>query len=293
MKNKFFTLYSHCRTVEGRDFSIILDLQRVCYTKIPPFLREILFEYIHMPVSQIVKLYQDQEGYIMDCLNYLEKDQFGFFTDNIDSYTPINLTCKAPGTIHNAILEIADIGAQDYGDIIGQLEELNCLHFEIWLEGKTDLGALRALLEPFNERRVESFDLLLSYDKAHTKDALVALRTACHKINVMMVYGAPEDGVDTDNLILFKKDPVEDLKEKSARPGEELSINLAFYIEALFVNPFHSQKVAIGKDGSIHNSMASEKSYGNVKEQRIRDVVMGDSARDVPSPMGFKTALVK
>src|ERR1700744_5391438 len=97
MKNKFFTLYSYCRTIEGKEFSVILDLQRVRYARIPSFLREILFDYIHLPIAEIVDLYDDRQGHIMSYLDQLERDKFGFFTDNPEQYPPINLTWKSPG----------------------------------------------------------------------------------------------------------------------------------------------------------------------------------------------------
>ena len=280
MKNKFFTLYTYCRTIEGRDFSIILDLQRVRYTRIPAFLREILFEYLHLPVADIIDLYQDGEGHILSALGFLEKDKFGFFTDNPEQYPPLNLTWKTPGILQNAIVEIESLAAYDYSDVFSQLEELNCYHFEIWLDGSARLGALENVLAQFNESRVKSFDLIIPYEAAYTREELTRFKKVCEKVNFILVYSSPEERVYTDSLVIFKTESLEELKAKSARPTEELCVNLAFYIEALYHNPFHNQKVAISKDGFIQNSMQTETAYGHIKEQRIRDVVMKEAFQE-------------
>jgi len=281
MKNKFFTLYSYCRTIEGRDFSIVLDLQRTRYIKIPPFLREILFEYLDLPVSEIVDLYKDDQGHILSYLEHLENDKFGFFTDNPEQYPPINLTWRSPGVLNNAILEISDLVEYDYADIISQLEDLNCYHFEIWLHPGFELNALQGVLEKFNESLVKSFDMVIPFDEARPMEDLIRFKEKCHKVNFILIYDSPAHYVDKRNLIIQKQDSLEEMTAKFDRPSEELCINLKFFIESLHFNPFYNQKIAIDKSGFIHNSMMTRPSYGNVKDNKIKDAVSSRSFQEL------------
>jgi SPASM domain peptide maturase of grasp-with-spasm system len=273
MKTRYFKLYSYCVTTRGEEFSIVMDTQRIKCVHIPNFMHEILKEYTDHDVQKIEELYGDDGGIIMEYLTKLEKEQFGFFTEQPALYPALNINWSTPGKIHNAVIEIDNVSAFNYNDVLFQLEQLQCRHIELWLTENVNICDISGLLCTLNGSVIRSVDIIMAGSAALSPSVLLDLRSSSQKVNYVVVYNAPEEVVDAGNKIACTSATASLLKATHSLTDNYLCISLNFYLEALHFNPYYNKKVSIDKKGNIKNTLDADVVFGHVGNDRIGDII--------------------
>ncbi len=272
--SKYFSLYSFCIPVRGKDAAIVCNLQNSSYTEIPLFLFEMLEYYSNLSLKELEELYNDKTHYIFKYLTLLEKRNIGRFSLLPNEFCKIDLTWKKPEKIRSAIIDIDDRQKLNYFDIFDQLNDLSCRNLEIRFFYSVNQRFLEEILLHTKTSKIRTIDFILpfegsQFDIKRYRKSLHQHKKLCHTI----FYG-------TDLKINYKNDCIfstpKDLSSPTAFediPEDRYIINTAFFSESQKFNTYYNAKVCIDINGNIKNCTSHDRHFGNVRDGKIEDLI--------------------
>jgi SPASM domain peptide maturase of grasp-with-spasm system len=282
----WFKLFASCILVKGESNSIIYDIERLAFYDLPNDFFDILQMSKTKNINSIKKAYNHRHDYQIDeFFNQFIKEEIGFYTNEPEAFPEIDLTWESPYTITNSIIELDNLAEFNFEGVIHQLNALACRAIEIRLLNSFSNNELKALIKVFKDSRINHIDLLMPYNSDFNNIDLFDLIKDEYRLSRVMVYSAPEDKIINhedellDNIIIyFKKDlrlePNEIIKK------ERFITNIEIFSEAQNYNIGLNRKVCIDRTGMIKNYFSHDKSFGNVKNDKIKDVIEKSSFQE-------------
>lgn len=278
--NKYFILFANCIHVKGFSISVIMDLQRFGYLKIPNLLFDVLNSNQRLlTIREIKNKFDGQYDKGIDkYLKYLTIEEYGFFTTEPNSFPLLNKEFFSPFKIISSVINYSVFSPYKLEIAIKQLSELGCQIIQLRIFDKIDLEILKKDLLLIKNSRIKTFELYLTDNDynlielesitqsdnriilvIHTLSKLELIETKSNKERIYFVL---------NKLIPYSKEIID----------ERLFIsNIPFYIESLSHNVGLNRKVCIDIDGSIKNFVNHSKTFGNITETPLEEVINLDS----------------
>ena len=280
---KYFKLFANCIITKGYNVSLISDLQRYKSEIIPNDLVEII-EVLNqnITVSSLKKKYSKSNFQsISEYLNYLEKNDFGFYCDRFDlnHLIELNKEFNIPYLITNSIIEYSkEKDFNNLDSIAVQLDKLGCRNITILLYFKIKIKLLNNYIEIFNNTRLESFDIYLKYEIFNTLEIIQLAKTTTNKIKTIIFFDSPKDEkilYNTKQLfdIVYLKDNIKDFKSCGLIDIKYFNTNMPKVLESLNHNSCLNKKISIDKNGEIKNCPSMPKSFGNIKDTTLEEAL--------------------
>lgn len=270
-------LFSCCVLTKGSQRSLICDLQRNKFHFIPNSLYELLdspeidFEIlINQEEDEINKMIlKEYEGFLLD-------NELLFTDDNLDLFPPLNRKWDSPFSIHNAIIEIGKDCAY-LKVLISQLECLGLHQLELRFH-ESDIDLLRDSISIFRNTNVNGLILFFNNSCNILKEDLEFLLKRESRIERIFLYNNQRCGqsfscAETEASVIYL-----DKSEISALhcgiiSSEYFVVNIPVFTESLHHNTCLNRKISIDSEGNIKNCPSMPKSYGNIRDIKLIDVV--------------------
>ncbi len=270
-------LFSCCVLTKGSQRSLICDLQRNKFHFIPNSLYELLdspeidFEIlINQEKDEINKMIlKEYEGFLLD-------NELLFTDDNLDLFPPLNLKWESPFTIHNAIIEIGS-HCSYLKDSIQQLEQLGLQQVEIrFYEGDIDL--LKDAISIFKNTNVNGLVLFFNNSCSILKEDLEFLLKNEKRIERLFLYNNQSceqnfSCAETEASVIYLDKTEISALHCGIISSEYFVVNIPVFTESQHLNTCLNRKIAIDADGHIKNCPSMAKSYGNIKDTKLIDVI--------------------
>ncbi len=284
--NNHFLLYSNCIAVGGWINCIIYDLQLCRHKYIPLSLFEILNQAKEKNIKDLLGLYEKKyHKLILQHFKQLEKEGFGFYTDDPSQFPDLNMEWDHPGIISNAIIDWTKphkekankfYNCQSGSDKVNEfIEELGCEGVQLIVP--SDIKKAEAILKRFDERRVKSLELITDYvSKVHSKQ-LIAMAEKYFRVFFICFYNSPEfkEVEGKHNVrITYLDTPIkaaEAYKLKAER--WPFVINIPFFTESQKHHTYFNRKIYISTIGEIKNAPECEEVIGNINTQSIEELI--------------------
>ena len=128
--NNAFSLYSTLIPAKGFERSVLCDLEKEEYVLIPNGLFDILNKFNGCSLKSVKRHYKNEFDETIDAyFEFLEKEEYIFFTDTPQYFPKMDLRWEEPFTITNAIIDIGSVStALNWSFIIQEFEKLGCKH---------------------------------------------------------------------------------------------------------------------------------------------------------------------
>ncbi len=269
----YFLLYSHNQVVLGAEKSAIYDLDNGKIVYIPNVLVTVLEEMRNKKVADIKKQYTPDNPEIIDrYVQFLVQNGLGFYTEEPKQFPKLALDFNYPGVLRDAALE-SDMTAYNLKGILLDLERLGCRYIELRLDlkEKPDFDTLTDLFESIKETLFVSITLLMKYNEEISMQDLENLYDSYSKIKKVLIHTAPlEKGLS--NPVQFVKETLAQL-ENNSKNTDKYIVNIPYFSESLQYNTLYNKKVAINYDGDIKNILNDSRTFGNVKQTSLQEVV--------------------
>ena len=282
MKNKYFLLFDCCKLVKGVSNSIIMDLQRGEYLRIPNILYEILNQNLkENSIDNLKKIYNHEfDQGIEKYVDYLVKEEFGFLTDEPNLFPKSNLDFKSPFKIISSVVCIDKYSNFSVNDILSQLTKLGCQIIQIRVYNFLNLNILLKNLEKFGNSIFNLVELFIPYSNSINfkviQDFLTkypAFKIIVHSINSDNIL-SKKKCYENYSLKLTKK--IINSETREIYEKEFFQSNSKFYYEALQFNIGLNRKVCVDTDGSVKNYINHTKTYGNILDTSLKDIIERD-----------------
>ncbi|MFN8244336.1 MAG: grasp-with-spasm system SPASM domain peptide maturase [Ferruginibacter sp.] len=280
----FFKLFACCIPVKGASRTALYDLQRNSFEYIPNILYDLIQECKQFSAAELQLRYPASawQG-ISKFLDYLEENEYGFWTSTPECFPDMSLEWDFPGKISNAIIEfVPEKSKYDINKAIRQLEQLRCKYLQIRLFGPCPASWVRRLLKNFRGSYFSVIDLLWPYSNEADFAEMLNLLREEHRIIPLTIYGCRNPEVekhisDTDRFLLSRVH----ISSENFSPGKvkekidtgSFTINTEFFTEACHFNTGLNRKICIDHQGRIRNHVQHAGSYGDISSTPLAGVV--------------------
>ncbi len=281
---EYYLLYTDCIAVKGAARSSIVDLLREDLYFISNELYDLILELRNAPLDTLKMDYDELSWPMFDAyIGFLQENDLGFWTTDPQRFPPMSLQWDHPSLITNAIIDVKKESDHDLEDIFQQLEHLGCRDIQFRYYDTTPIAEIATIMNLLETSRIKSVEFIFKYSKACTKKALYHLTQKYFRIKTITIHGSPKDETyvmrrasdrcGMGNIMYLKQD-IDSNRHCGQISERYFSISgVKAFTEAINYNSCLNRKIAIDYDGSIKNCPTLEKSYGNVKQQKLHAAI--------------------
>lgn len=277
MKKQWFKVFSSCVLVKGHKESLIYDLERNCSYAIGnaflPYFEEIQDMDLPSLEKKFPSNYEDIKSFMEKFLN----EEIAFITHEPANFPEIDFTWKSPYIIENAVIEIARDISFDFQNLVKQLDDCGCQAVELRFQNDVNSDKFKEILKEFRGRRFRCIDIIIPYNLFAAIDKPANLYKKHPRIRFLKVYGVPSKIHNSltskeNGRIIFSVKEVNSNSKESIRPNSFV-FNIPSFAESQNHNLGLNRKISISKTGSLKNFLNHEKSFGNIKDFDIKEVI--------------------
>lgn len=279
MKEKVPVMYTNCLLTKGHTSSIICDLQRNSYIKIPNNLYEILTLHKGKTISEIKSFFKHKFDDIIDnYFNILINNEFVFLTSTPECFPEISLEWEEAFQITNAIIDIDDKNKFSIQNALKQLSEINCKFIQFRFYSQTSFNDLQFIINylDFIKSNSIGIEFHLNFNETFKEKKLLNAFFNHKRVSSIILYSAKAKSIEkidgTRYLILTNKS-LKSEKNCGMIIDGLFTINIKTYTESINHNSCLNRKISIDKKGDIKNCPSMKESYGNINNDNIIDVL--------------------
>ncbi len=289
MKSKnVFILYACCQLVKGASRTLICDLQRNKYHFIPNSLYHILTEDKRISLDILKVKYPKNIDTIEEYFQFLIDEDLGFFCpeSELNEFPDLDLAWKNPSDITNAIIDVDNTTEIDSLKLVlQQLDILKCSSVQVRIF--TDLAneVITRISKYFENSRIRSVDIILKYDESKSVSFFKYLVESNQRIFSFIIHSSPfEDIIDIkgwNSQCIYTQKVIDSPLCCGVTNPNYFTVNLPFFTESQNHNTCLNRKISIDTSGNIKNCPSMVKSYGNIKDTQLSDVLVKPNFKDL------------
>lgn len=296
-KNNFFLLYANCIPVKGIIRATICDLQRNKYELIPLGLYEILIDTYKISVADIFIKYSFVDvNIIIEYFDWLINNEYGFYTTTPECFPKLKLIYKNNSIINNSIVDIDNNSKHNYLSIFKQLDSLGTKFIELRSYDFINFSKASKILSAAKGLRFRNIDFFIKSNLNFSIERFRELFNENPALGRLVFHSANENRrieIDKSKLLcsITKKIHSEDCC--GIISPEYFSINIETFTESQHFNTCLNRKISIDKNGLIKNCPSLKKSYGNISDTKLNDVILNDSFNSIWKASKSKISVCK
>ncbi len=263
--------------MKGKRRAVICDLQRNNIYPIPLSLYNILVSETPQTFNELVESFgQENESVLIEYFNFLIDKEIIFFTNTPDLFPDMPDDWDEPYIITNCIIDLDDL--TNLEQIRYSIGDLAIKSLQIRLYSNVSLSDLEEAVQVLKPVGLTSLELIIKYDISFEDEAIRALLDRNTLISTVKIFDAPEDYfIDCDRgrfgLVFYLTKSISSHKDCGVISPEFFVINTKMYSESLTYNSCLNRKISIDVKGEIKNCPSMLKSYGNVENTHLKDVL--------------------
>lgn len=278
MKENKFILQSSCIPVQGKNRSVICDLQTDNYYFIPNSLYEILLFENGKTLKAIKKKFNNNFDEIIDeYFNFLTKNNLILFVNNKKGFTKLDLSWNNNYKINNSIIDICK-DDHDIKGILVQLENLKCsnLQFRFFDSGKSVF--FKEILDFINiqKLRFTHIDFILPFDNEYLE--ISKKYNDEPRIHSIIFYNSGLSKFNSPNFknmghVIFTENKIINEISCGIIDFKYFHSNIKLFTESQHHNTCLNSKISIDKDGYIRNCPSMPEHFGNIKDTSLEEAL--------------------
>lgn len=281
--NRFIHLFASCIAVKGATRAIICDLQRYLFIPVPHSLVN-LFNRNGLLDAIAYESKLDQEGKIIfkEYIDLLVKYELIFYCTKEEAkhFPKLSMEWDYPSQITNCIIDISAFSNHDYAHILNtELDAVNCRYVEFRHFSDSSIAFWQYLMEIINKNEIKAIDIIMKdCPDEFTHETFANWVSQNRKIRCVTLHSSLE------NKEIQKPDYgfsgvfsiIENLSNNlhcGVIHHAYFSINIESFTESQHHNTCLNRKISIDINGQIKNCPSMAKSYGNIRDTKLLDVV--------------------
>ncbi len=277
MKDKYLIKFADCIPVKGDNRSTICDLTRNTFDFIPNDMFDFLDTNNKLSLEKIMSKYNETDKVIVsEYLEFLEKKEYIFYgaKDEIECFPDIEIKFEKPYKLLTAIIEMSD-DLSIIESAVNQIIPLGVKYIQLRSLTNIKIEVLDKILSLFLESSIERIEIFIPFSENQTKEQFETLIDKHLRISTINIFAAPfsEDILRWRSKLLFSEKEITSHSLFSCSRCKTFRINVEFFTEANFFNVYFNNKVSISKNGDIKNCLSFDKSFGNIKSDKISNII--------------------
>lgn len=268
----FFRLFADCKLVKGESEDLIYDLSR---GKMYPVSRELteIIEFLDLnPISSIDKKYPiNQWKSINNFLNFLKKNEIGFYHDSPDQFNSDIRQQQSPYLLDSLAIEITN----KFGFNIDEIKKIlnyNICTLSIILRKNFSLNEIVHIFETINVSSVIYVEIWIESNKINYKKIMDVLKPS--RLSAIFEFSQNENRqLKYCNTYVYRLDSNLIDYYLEVDPRINFVTNKHVYSESQIYNTALYKHAFINENGEIMNSLGHSKKFGNINEIDLVSII--------------------
>lgn len=277
MKNNYFLLHSNCICVKGANRSTICDLERKEIYFIPNEIIDVVELLKRQSIAELLEDYDtESQSVIQYYIDFLEKEELGFWTNNPQFFPEISLKWEKPYKIITSIIDIEDSSNLEFSNIFNQLSDLAAFSIELRFYYAPSLEFLSDILLKTNGLRIRNIELILFYNEHLDFENLSSLFYKFGIVSKATIYNSNQDVIkvcERGIRYIYVKQKITPNLHCGNINKDYFSINLETFTESQHHNTCLNRKISIDTDGNIKNCPSMAQSFGNIADTTLEEAL--------------------
>jgi SPASM domain peptide maturase of grasp-with-spasm system len=277
--NLYFILYASYIPVLGHERSVLCNIQTHTLLFITNEMYCILTEHCEKKIIQIIDFYGiEHQETIIEYFNYLLENDVIFLCHENESklFPRINQMWHLPSIIQNCIVDINNISY--FKLFVDQIADLRCPHIQIRvLNHKLDFEKFNLIIDSFSEIYIHTLSLIMPFNAKSAHSLNDQFFYKYPYLNSIIFYNSPKDRnlyyLNNSVTIAFNSSKINPVIDCGIVHLSYFTPNLSHFTESQHHNTCLNRKISIDADGEIKNCPSMAKSYGNIRDTKLIDVV--------------------
>ncbi len=288
-RNEIFFVSSSCKLVKGAKRSVIIDYSRGDVQIIPNEYYQLVENINRKKIAEVVRgIDEASKDSFFSFLEFMLTNEFAYVTEEIEKFPEISTTFSDEHIpLRDTILEVDknNFNIDDFSSLIFQINELRCNDLQIRILSNSDFKFIDELLSVVNKANMLFVELYLKSEVDINNDNWHYLFKTYAQLSHVHIYNAT---IDRSVDYYIEKEgyfPIEIGKVSHHTIDFEKGCcgTISFYhlnFNDMTVHHLHQnyngclfKKLTIDSTGNIKNCPKMTKTYGNFKNNRIRDVI--------------------
>ncbi|MBL7766170.1 MAG: grasp-with-spasm system SPASM domain peptide maturase [Chitinophagaceae bacterium] len=280
-KSNYFKLLGTSRCVKGINRSIIIDTQNFNYYIIPLDLIKVIEQFNGERIECVFSFFEKEDREVIQeyfiflienelIVQFENKNILTGFVTSEDSWFDFS-------KIQNSVIDLSENNQFDLKDLLMQLSSLNCKYIQIRsFYRNMSHDAFFELLDVISSCEFLFVQLLLDYSKLTEKLNYLEIFSRNPSVREVTFYNSPE----RQHKLILESFVVNYITEDFTSEKccglispSFFAINQAHFSESLSHNTCLNRKLSVDRLGEIKNCPSMAKSYGNIKDTKLIDVV--------------------
>lgn len=279
--NKPFQLFANCIPVKGKNRSVICDIQRNNITFIPNDLESILEKYEGKTLKYINKKYYNEfDIIIQEYFEFLEKNEFIFFTNNPEYFPKLSKEWDNPAIVTNAIIDIDKNSKYNLKKVLFELNKLFCLHIELRFFDFIGISDIKKYIEyiDFTKSSIISVHILMPFTDEMTNIKIKKFIKNNKRIMSITIFNAKNDEYippisKNRGYIIYSTKNIKNNLYCGIISHNFFVVNTKLYTESLTYNSCLNRKISIDTCGNIKNCPSMPDSFGKIKDTSLKNAL--------------------
>lgn len=268
--------------VRGAEASLIYDLHRGGTLKVPTLMHDVFLEFKEKSIEEVKAHFEHEYDEGIDLfLNRLIELELVFETSEKDAFPPMDFNnWDYPLRVSNAILEVPENNSYNLLAAIDELNGLGCAHLQLRLieAGEYTFSDFEKIIEHLKKSRVKLVELILPHTLFESREKLILFFNRNLRLSNVIFHSAPENKIMENENPLSKGRVSFTRQNLMANQSDYVSpktmfYNIRFYAEAFAHNVALNRKVCITKDGFFKNYLSHKKTFGNINQTSIKELI--------------------
>ena len=282
-KDSYLKLFANCIPVVGAKRSVICDLQRTEYVLVPNSLVKMFNKRNMLNLETFRrKLNVEDLAIFTDYIKFLEEQEFVFqCTMEEAKFFPIlSMEWDFPSQVSNCIIEISENSNHDYFRILNtELDEVSCRYVQFRHYGESTISFWQGITDIVNMNEIKAFDIIMKDNPNFFSHDIIAQWVHSNKkIRCLTLHSSPENKEIQEpdygfSAVIAVQQKVGNNSHCGVIHPAYFSINIETFTESHHYNTCLNRKISIDVNGDIKNCPSMAKSYGNIRDTKLIDVV--------------------
>jgi len=286
---KCFLLFAQCIAVKGARQGVIYDLNRSTYQPVPNDIIGFIENFEGKTIKEIYGSFSEEDLRIVkEYINILEDKEFIFWVDqeDIQLFPKLNLDWDYPAQISNAIIDIDEHSKMPFEKVINELIDLGCKHLLIRSYCAQKIDYWEKILNFIKESPISSIEFYTKYDTAIQQKEIQQLFQNHLRLQTFVIHSSSDYNLieiesEAEKKILFVKDDLLVNRTKNLNHPSYFNTSTSLFTEAHHHHSYFNRKVVIDENGEIKNCSSLSKSFGNINEISIAEVIQQEGFKSL------------
>jgi SPASM domain peptide maturase of grasp-with-spasm system len=256
----------------GATNMLLLDVARNNAVCVPLSYSSVLKAIDTLSIAQLFSSFDELDHSNLETfIVYLIRNDFAWLSEinHNANFEPISTEWHTPNIISNAVIELNKPSFDLSDELFLQLQALSCKNIQIHLFFAATQDQIMLLNEICQSYSIHNCELFTCYEPSID---YVSIFNTCLRFSKLFITGA-NYYKEISNQLFFLSEKKADRKACGYIAENEFVRNIPHFTESQHHNTCLNRKISIDEHGEIRNCPSMPKSWGNIKDTKLIDVV--------------------